>query len=116
MRVEVLGVADYGFGIDDVDEGLGREVSGAFALGGLEGGLCLVVLAHLGLDVVVDALYLLSLLSAVLIHSTRRIRLGLTLTHLLQSVYEVCNGLVGPVLDLVPLEVAQVLINRLYIM
>jgi hypothetical protein len=35
--------------------------------------------------------------------------------YLLQSVYEVCNGLVCPVLDLVPLEVAQVLINRLYI-
>lgn len=111
MRVEVLGVADYGFGVDDVDEGLGREVSGAFALGGLEGGLCLVVLAHLGLDVVVNALYLLSLLSAMASSFTEQEE-----AHLLQSVYEVCNGLVGPVLDLVPLEVAQVLINRLYIM
>ena len=36
--------------------------------------------------------------------------------HLLQGVYEVCNGLVGPVLDLVPLEVAQILIDRLYVM
>jgi hypothetical protein len=38
-----------------------------------------------------------------------------TVTHLLQRVYQVCDGLVCPVLDLIPLEVAQVLVDRLYI-
>jgi len=61
MRIEVFRVADDGFGVYDVDEGLGREVSCALPLGGLEGALGLVVLAELGLDVVVDALYFLSL-------------------------------------------------------
>lgn len=61
MRIEVFRVADDGFGVYDIDEGLGREVSCALPLGGLEGALGLVVLAELGLDVVVDALYFLSL-------------------------------------------------------
>lgn len=61
MRIEIFRVADDGFGVYDVDEGLGREVSCALPLGGLEGALGLVVLAELGLDVVVDALYFLSL-------------------------------------------------------
>jgi len=61
MRIEIFRVADDGFGVYDIDEGLGREVSCALPLGGLEGALGLVVLAELGLDVVVDALYFLSL-------------------------------------------------------
>jgi hypothetical protein len=60
MRVEVFRIADDGFGVYDVDEGLGREVSCAFSLCGLKGAFGLVILAHLGLNVVVDALDLLS--------------------------------------------------------
>lgn len=109
MRIEVFRVADDGFGVYDVDEGLGREVSCALPLGGLEGAFGLVVLAELGLDVVVDALYFLfSLVTA-----TARYVCNV---HLLQCVYKVCNRLVCPVLDLVPLEVAQILVDRLYVM
>jgi hypothetical protein len=60
MRVEVFRVADEGFGVYDVDEGFGGEVSGALAFCGCEGAFGLVVLAEFGLDVVVDALYFLS--------------------------------------------------------
>jgi hypothetical protein len=56
MRVEVFRVADEGFGVYDVDEGFGGEVSGALAFRGCEGAFGLVVLAELGLDVVVDTL------------------------------------------------------------
>lgn len=57
--IEVFRVADDGLGIDDIDEGLGRQVAGALSLCGCKGALCLVVLAELGLDIVVDTLYLL---------------------------------------------------------
>lgn len=57
--VEVFRVADEGSGIYDVDEGFGGEIACALALCGRECTLGLIVLAKLGLDVVVDALYFL---------------------------------------------------------
>jgi hypothetical protein len=110
MCVQVFRVTDDRFGVYDIDERLGREVSRAFSLSSLEGAFGLVILAELCLDIVVDALYFLPISSAGVMASLVRA------TNLLQCGYEVCNGLVGPVFDLVPLEVAQVLINRLYIM
>jgi hypothetical protein len=59
VGVEVFRVADQDGGADDVDEGFCGEVAGAFALGGGEGALGLVVLGEFGLDVVVDALQFL---------------------------------------------------------
>lgn len=59
MCVEVFRVADNGLGVDDINEGLGRQVAGALSLCGCKGALCLVVLAELGLDIIVNTLYLL---------------------------------------------------------
>jgi hypothetical protein len=110
VRVEVLRVLDERFGAYDVDEGFGGEVSCALPLCGPEGALGLVVLAELGLDVVVDALDFLSTGLAAII------KYECTSIHLLQRVDQVCDGLVGSVLDLIPLEVAQVLVDGLYVM
>ena len=59
MGVEVFGVLDQRGGVYDIYEGFAGEVAGPFSLGGCEGAFGLVVLGELGLDVVVDALYLL---------------------------------------------------------
>jgi hypothetical protein len=65
VGVEVLGVLDERWGLDDGDEGLGGEVAGSFPLSRGEGALSLVVLGELGLDVVVDALYFLRELAGI---------------------------------------------------
>ena len=90
MRVQVIGVLDDETGVDDSGERLCGEIAGPLPLSCGKVGLGRVVLGELGLDIVVNAGHVL-----------------------LQRVDQVCDGLVGAVLDLVPLKGTEILIHGL---
>ena len=81
MGLEVLGLGNEELGIDNGRERLGRQVAGLFPLQGSQVRLDTVVLVELGFDVVVDVLELF-----------------------LQVIYELPQGPISSVSDLVPLE------------
>jgi hypothetical protein len=107
VGVEIFRVLEHEAGVYYGGKGLGGQVARPFPFRGGEAGLGLVVLGELGLDVVVDACYLLRA-TLDLARAGRKGR-----AHLLQRVYQVGEGLVCAVLDLVPLEGAQILVHRL---
>lgn len=63
MRLEVFGVGDEQFGVDEGDEGARCEVTCLPFLGGEESVACVVVLAVFGFDVVVKTLEFLGRVS-----------------------------------------------------
>jgi hypothetical protein len=98
-------------GVDDRGQRLLRQVAGARAQSRSQRGLCSVVLVELGLDVVVYAGNVLQLL--VLADATMRTKRQDT--NLLEHVDQLGDGLVGAVLDLVPLEGLQVVVDGLVV-
>ncbi len=89
MGLEILRVGNEQLGIDDGGERLGGQVAGLFPLQGGQVRLDTGVLVELGFDVVVNVLELL-----------------------LQVIYELPQGPISSVSDLVPLEGSYIASGR----
>ena len=91
MCLEVFGISYEGGGRYDRGQGAGSKVAGLSAFGASEASLDGIVLVEFGLDVVIEGLQFFC-----------------------QGVDEVSYGFVGTVLDFVPLEGAEVLVDRFW--